>query len=268
MRTIILLAITLLVGTSLTQVLNGCTESKCISCAQSTVTDKTSNRYCTACKDSKLTIGTANVDQKCEGSSTGTENCMIEMYDTAFQKNVCSLCDKGYSIKRDDTAKTVTCVATTNGCAHGTITDNTESCVYCENDMKFTAHTLNSKVAIKCESGGTEISNCKMKGIKTAPSAAGGTVEQNCWWCDNGYVLTTDGTSVCVEATDQENKLCRHKTAFTDLCSTCDWKNSEFAIGTAGTVTAQDGSKGTQICGSDVLAAFATLFAGLVAFRF
>ena len=268
MRTIALLAITLLVGTSLTQVLNGCTESKCVACAQSMVTDKTSNRYCTGCKDSKLTITTANVDQKCEGSSTGTENCLVEFYDSTYAKVVCEICDKGYSLKRDDTAKTVTCVATQNGCAHGGFRGTSETCIFCENDMKFTAHTLNSQVVVKCESGGTEISNCKLKGLKTAPSALTDTIEQNCWWCDDGYVLKTDGSGTCMEATDQENKLCRHKTAFTDLCATCDWKNGEFAIGTAGSDTARDGSKGAQICGSDVLTVFATLFAGLIAFRF
>ena len=267
-RSLILLSIALLMGSTLTQVLNGCTEKRCTTCAQSTVAGSESNRYCTRCYKSVLVVTTANVDQKCSDDETNIENCIETRFISGHGKVGCTLCDEGWSLNTDDTNKVTSCVKTENNCYYGRMDGTTENCIDCANDMKFTIHTHNGKTAFKCETGGTELTGCAIKSTTlgvTRPSATDTAFTENCW-CESGYTLKPDGT--CMKHTDNENTKCKQRTDFTDQCNTCDWINGEFAIGTSGDQDVNDKSWGSQLCGSEILAVVGTLFAGVLAFRF
>lgn len=242
-----LLALTVLTSTVLTQAKNGCTEGKCTNCARSTTTGKESNRYCTSCYDSLLTITTTKVDQHCEGSSTGTDDCQMTAYDSSYEKVVCTMCDSEYSLRRYDTNKTVACYETKNECHFGNFNEMAESCWGCEEKERFVIHqvckkdvplsscvTADKVWAFKCEPDGIELEGCEIKTTNLGqgfPSSASTTFREQCAFCKSGWHLKSDGT--CIEHFDQINKYCHEEQAFTNLCRQCNWFHNDFAVGSS-----------------------------------
>ena len=268
-----------LTTTALCEIKNGCTERKCLQCAQSTVPGSTSNRYCNICKDSVLKIVSKGAIQYCDDDATRIEHCRSTAFDTGLNKVACHLCKQGYSIKTENSAKV--CHRSTNGCYYGNFIGAAERCDYCDNKQKLTLHVqcstagvtaancpANNKVyAYKCEDGGTEIVNCRIKHTSVKdPTSENVAFSERCEYCDDGFTLAADFT--CVRISDQMNKVCRHKTAFTDNCSECDWLEGFSATNYHSYLGAESTAYGTQVCYAGILSwSVVALLFGFLGFR-
>ena len=266
----IIIGITMLclAGTSLQAVnfLNGCTKDKCVVCRQTTSTTTPYSRYCTRCKDSKLTIITPGVDQKCTGSDTTIKDCDIEMEDPNNAGSmICFHCLHGTYIS----ANGKSCIKTTRGCETGAVLDSVagETCTACKNDKKFVIEGTGTNLYAKCVDGGTKIEHCQEKLYNTPAGGltAGVTVTQKCILCEEGYAL--DSTGKCIKLyQESHNMACEYLTPKNNQCDHCNWHYDFYATGTvktAGATTTAGPGNGDQICFSGVLpslAAFASFF--------
>ena len=226
------------------------------------------SRYCTKCKESKLTITTAGSDQKCTGSDTSIKDCEIEMEDpnNAGQR-ICYYCKHEYY----KTADSKSCLKTGRDCETGRIDPALpgagETCTACENDKKFVVEGTAPNIYVKCADGGTKIDKCQEKFYKTPAGGltAGSTLTETCILCKKGYAF--DSTGKCIKL-DQEshNMACEYLTPKNNQCEHCNWHHGFFATGTiktAGATTTAGPGNGDQICFGGILAslvAFASLF--------
>ena len=267
--TIIAITMLCLAGTTL-QVLNGCTKDKCTMCMQSAALDTVNqyNRYCTACKNSKLNIVTAGVDQKCTGSETSISNCLVEHENPlSAGQIVCQLCREYFYLSLDGK----TCTDTTRSCVLSKVqmAGAGETCIACKNNKKFVVEGSNPNFYVKCEDGGTEISNCEHKSYDrtVAITAAGQNLPNKCFLCKKGYGVQPDGS--CLKLDDNWNKHCQDATPIVNQCTQCNWYRGSFATGTAkGTNTDANTNKdnGNQLCFSGILGAFVTFASVFMAF--
>ena len=252
---------------SIKAVLNGCTKSKCIMCAQTPGTGNANqyNRYCTHCEGSQLTIAKNQVDQKCTGEKSSIANCRVEMQDGTSTGRLCYRCHDKFALSADKKS----CTESRRGCESSELIGTPgESCLTCRSTQKFQVGGSSPNFYVQCVDGGIEIPDCRYKGYEPVTlNSESQSLTQRCEVCKKGYSVKADGT--CVSHGDQYNIHCIHATPITNQCAQCNWYENYWATGTAMGVNdplTGDKNDGNQLCFSGILTVVASF--GSVFFSF